>query len=59
MSQVDLTHSDDYVVALVNIINITTIVFTSLQCSNDSDVENDKRCPWEVLMVAYSYLMNS
>ena len=32
-SQVDLslTHSDDYVVTIVNIINITTIVFTSMQ----------------------------
>ena len=30
-SQVDLTHNDDYVVTIVNIINITTIVFTSMQ----------------------------
>ena len=30
-SQVDLTYSDDYVVTIVNIINITTIVFTSMQ----------------------------
>ena len=32
-SQVDLTHSDDYVVTIVNIIKITTtcIVFTSMQ----------------------------
>ena len=31
MSQVDLTHNDDYVVTIVNIINITTIVFISMQ----------------------------
>ena len=30
-SQDDLAHSDDYVVTIVNIINITTIVFTSMQ----------------------------
>ena len=30
-SQVDLTHNDDYVVTIVNIINFTTIVFTSMQ----------------------------
>ena len=29
-SQVDLTHNDDYVVTIVNIINITTIAFTSM-----------------------------
>ena len=48
-SQVDLTHNDDYVVTIVNIINIT-----SLQCSNDKNAVQ-----WQVLMVAYSYLMNS
>ena len=30
-SQVDLTHNDDYVVTIVNIINFTNIVFTSMQ----------------------------
>ena len=30
-SQVDLTHNDDYVVTIVDIINFTTIVFTSMQ----------------------------
>ena len=49
MSQVDLTHIDDYVVTIVNIINITIIVNAVMiiitVVKSTCDIENDKRCP--------------